>query len=40
MHKQYKVLGAAIIKNSQPGAIPRPGADRGTIFSAAFLFCL
>lgn len=38
MHKQCKVLGVAIMKNSQPAAIPRPGADRGTTLSAAFLF--
>lgn len=39
MHKQYKVLGVAIIKNSQPAAIPRLGADWGTIFSAVYFIC-
>lgn len=37
MQKQYKVLGVAIVKNNQPAAVSRPGADRGTIFCAAFL---
>lgn len=40
MHKQCKVLQVAIIKNSQPGAIPRPGADWKSTLSAAFVFYL
>lgn len=40
MHKQCKFLRVAIIKTSQPVAIPRLGADRGSTSSAVFLFYL